>query len=332
MTKKSFTMVFSCVLGFLLCGIASGCTAAQTTQDSQDSQKSTQALRLEESTQTLPKDVYSTKQLQIIEREESQILLLRQIIAETPPHQKADLLFRLAEHYMDLVRHFASTQRHAEHPAILEKSRTARRNVVRIYFYLAQNYPEYSRLCEVHYFMGKTLFELNEKPTALKVFQSLLRKFSRDCPRFRWIANTHAQIGDIFFEQENYSQAEQSYQQVLALKKSPLVGYALHKIARCAMNQKRYPLALSQFAQAIDWAQKAVPRTTAEQTRRDRLLDESLKDYVFAFSHAGQPKEAKALFPQIGGKQYAPKMLSFLKEIYQNQKKHQALAELERSH
>lgn len=134
---------------------------------------------------------------------DEQIKSLIEIIETTPKDQRADLYFRLAEHYWESSKYYDFIGHRYDdfqgRPDWPEKKRLqtqawaraneARKKAATEYFKIINNYPDYPRLCEAYFFLGKNLIEMNETQKGLGVYRPFLQKFARTYPKCPFIPN-----------------------------------------------------------------------------------------------------------------------------------------------
>ncbi|TNE51922.1 MAG: tetratricopeptide repeat protein [Deltaproteobacteria bacterium] len=263
-----------------------------------------------------------------------QIQTLKQIIDSTPVPQRADLYFRLAEHYWENSKYYdfighkyddyrgrpewpekARLQQQSFQTSKLYKKRAARQ-----YFMIIKKYPDYRNLCQTYYFLGKNLFEMGQEKTALKVFKTMISRFAKEYPACPFIPNAYLAFGEHYFNNGAVRNALRSYQQVLHYRTSSIYGFALYKVAWCHYNLVNYPLSLRKFIEVVKHAKSQAARYSS-QGRRIQLMREALRDLVLAYSQVGSAAEAKTRFFQIGGEGYYLKMLRNLGTLYRQQGK-----------
>lgn len=263
-----------------------------------------------------------------------QIQTLKQIINSTPVPQRADLFFRLAEHYWENSKYYNfighKYDDYRNRPEWPEKARLQqqafqtsklyKRKAAKQYFMIIKKYPNYRNLCQTYYFLGKNLFEMGKEKTALNVFKTMISRFARDYPRCPFIPNAYLAFGEHYFNTGAVRNALRAYQQVLHYRTASIYGFALYKVAWCHYNLVNYPLSLRKFIEVVKHARSQANKYSS-QGRRIQLLREALRDLVLAYSQVGSAAEAKNRFFQIGGEGHYIKMLRNLGTLYRQQGK-----------
>ena len=269
------------------------------------------------------------------QKTEAQIATLTQIISSTPQQSRADLYFRLAEHYWENSKYYNFiANRYDDYrgrPEWPEKSRLQqqafatskgyKKKAASVYYKIIKGYPNYSRLCEAYYFLGKNLFEMGKQKAALNVFRPMISKFR--FPACPFVPNAYLSFGEYYFNNGQVQHAMKSYQQVLTFRNASIYGFALYKIAWCYYNLVKYRTSLKHFIAVVNYAKRA-SAVGGNQRRRLALLKEALRDLVMAYSQIGSEQEArdaKNRFLNLGGQGRYVKMLRSLGRLYRGQGK-----------
>lgn len=269
---------------------------------------------------------------------DEQIKSLIEIIETTPKDQRADLYFRLAEHYWESSKYYDFIGHRYDdfqgRPDWPEKKRLqtqawaraneARKKAATEYFKIINNYPDYPRLCEAYFFLGKNLIEMNETQKGLGVYRPFLQKFARTYPKCPFIPNAYLAFAEYYFEKGQVKNAKQQYEMVLRFRDTSIYGFALYKVAWCDYNMIRYQDALNKFVAVINYARDA-ENFKGSNSRRLALLKEALRDMVLAYSQVGEAADAERRFREIGGEDSYLRMLQNLGGIYRSQGKTAAI-------
>jgi TolA-binding protein len=277
-------------------------------------------------------DRFDKERLQ--EKTSEQIKTLRELINQTPQEERADLYFRLGEHYWENSQYFDHVGHRYDDfrnkPDWPEKKRLQaqawsqakeyRKKAATEYFNIIKNYPKFPRLCEAYFFLGKNLIEMGEPQKGLDVYRGMLKRFGRSYPKCPFIPNAYLAFGEYYFEKGQVKTAKGSYETVLRFRDTSVYGFALYKIAWCEYNLVQYQASLNQFIAVIRYARDEAGYKGGN-SRRLALLREATRDMVLAYSKAGNPEEAERRFLEIGGEDYYIKMLENLGGIYQTQGK-----------
>jgi TolA-binding protein len=242
--------------------------------------------------------------------------------------EKADYLFRRAEHYRELKTDASFRARELDERVFRarstgERARLERRQrgheaaeqrwmleAMRTYLEIAKDerYARYRRMDEVLYNVADMLNAAKRRDKALHFFRRLIRNY----PRSRYIPDAYLSFAEHYFHEGKVAEALRLYERVGRFPDSPLYGFALYKQGWCWLNLKDPRQALEKFVQVI--------RRYAGKKTRIPLVREARRDVVRAYGHVGTPERAWPFFRRIGGKS-ASRMLENLAALYYDQGK-----------
>lgn len=238
------------------------------------------------------------------------IAVLKRLINVTPDDDpdKADLLFRLAEHYRELKTDAMFRARELDETIF--KARTADRarlrrrqqgwersekkwllDAMRTYLRVVQGdaYQGYARMDQVLFNVADMLGAAGRQDRALGYFRRLIRNY----PKSAYIPDAYISFAEHYFNAGQVEQALKLYEQVSRFPGSPVHDYALYKQGWCWLNLKDPRRALEKFVQVI--------RGGGSRAGRITLVREAKKDAVRAYSHVGEPARAWDFFRRVGG-------------------------------
>jgi TolA-binding protein len=239
----------------------------------------------------------------------------------------ADIYFRLAEtwwdetHYQYLLERAEYNKKIGEFEkgVLKEKPVEPVENYQKsIYYYekVLQNFPNYNRIDEVLYRLGKAALQqgkaLGDKVLSNKGVQ-YLNQLVQKHQNSKYIPQTHLALAEHFFEANNLTLAKMNYERITQnFKKAPMFNYALYKLGWVYYN-------LREFRRTIDTFQEVVKVIGKERVAgKIEFRDQALKDLVQAFGELdrGWP-EAETYFNQEEGVQPAfENRMVKLAEIY----------------
>jgi tetratricopeptide (TPR) repeat protein len=242
--------------------------------------------------------------------------------------EKADYLFRRAEHYRELKTDASFRARELDERIFRarsagERARLERRQrgheaaeqrwmleAMRTYLEIAKDdrYASYRRMDEVLFNVADMLNAAKRRDKALYFFRRLIRNY----PKSRYIPDAYLSFAEHYFYEGKVAKALELYKRVGRFPDSPVHGYALYKQGWCWLNLKDPRQALEKFVQVI--------RHYAGKKTRIPLVREARKDVVRAYSDVGTPERAWSFFRRIGGKS-ALRMLDNLAALYYDQGK-----------
>jgi|GEM_PF-2230766 len=253
-------------------------------------------------------------EIQVASKRDEQIDYLSKIIKlNADESERPALYFRLGELYWEKAKWFyfrsEETSSQEEKSQLLLESKRYQEEALALYERIVKNYPQYDRLDEVLYYLGVSLVDLNRETEAAQQYRLLIQRF----PSSSFIPDAWLAIGEYFFNQNEQDKALKAYARAAEQKSSQTFGFALYKQAWCYVNLGQWQSALMKFREVIFYADWALQ---LKQTQKLSLRREAQKDWVRAYSHVGDPKEAKNEFIKVGGKDHYRQMLESLSELY----------------
>lgn len=255
---------------------------------------------------------------------DKQIGTLKRLLnaSESTDPEYPDLLFRLADHYLDKKAYFdlqagtlyekiyaaeeagqtaKANQLKASQKKFEKGSKQASADAVKIYKALvnAKAFAKYKRLDEAIYFYA---FELGQLGRDAEMQDAYLRLI-RDYPTSKYIPNAYLSFADFKYGNNKIDEALQLYQKIVdGYPDSPVFAYALYKIGWCHLNpigtaEPSYRTSLDYFVRTVKatMAGKAGSEANAKQLRRD-----ARRDMVKAYVNAGKPSAAWGFFQKVG--------------------------------
>ncbi|MBA2661249.1 MAG: tetratricopeptide repeat protein [Bradymonadaceae bacterium] len=209
------------------------------------------------------------------------IAKLDQIIASDPYNaQKPNWLFQKAELLFEL-RNMEYLRTRAAYNQCLDASErgTSGAGCVEpepdyteaqtIYEEILRQYPDYNRLDEVIYRLGRGLIDAGKGAQAVGYLQRLVTNY----PNSKYLPETHLALGEFFFEQQMTGAAKDNYVKVLNYKNFADYDYALYKLGWVHYN-------LGDFRDSVETFKAVVERTS--QTLG--FQRQAINDLVVAFA------------------------------------------------
>ncbi len=177
-----------------------------------------------------------------------------------------------------------------------------------------EGYKDYSK---VLFYLGKALDEVDRHQEATEYFKRIIKDF----PGSEWEPNAWFMIGEYYFNTANDAlKAIKAYQKAATFTKSAVYGFAVYKQGWCYINTGDWDLAKERFKEVVTISED--PQNQLDHKGRLSLRKEALKDYVRAFSHVGDAKNALKHFYQLGGKDSVVMMMELLGKWYIEQGAH----------
>lgn len=249
--------------------------------------------------------------------------------------EKADLLFRLGELHWEEAQYWGfeshrqddrvgacqakgdracvqAAQR--DQAAYATRSKEHQHAAVARYEELIRTYPTYERMDEVLFFLGHNLWESGKQEEALGAYKSLITRF----PDSRFVPDAYISFGEWYFntsegKRDRLELALEAYTRAASFTEARVYGYAIYKQGWCLYNLADYPAAADRFKATVFYGEVA---TNVGGDNKMALVREARKDYVLAYSHFGDPTQARAAFQQVGGDEHWRSMLEGLGGLY----------------
>ncbi|MEM6296206.1 MAG: hypothetical protein AAGA54_33345 [Myxococcota bacterium] len=255
---------------------------------------------------------------------DKQIGTLKRLLKASEPTdpEYPDLLFRLADHYLDKKAYFdlqagtlyekiyaaEENGKKAEAKQLKERqkkferqSKEASADAVKIYKALVSSkaFAKYKRMDEAIYFYAFELGQLKREAEMQDAYLRLIREY----PTSKYIPNAYLSFADFKFGNNKIPDALQLYQKIVdGYPDSPVYAYALYKIGWCHLNpigtaEPEYRTSLDYFVRTVKatLTGKAGSEANAKQLRRD-----ARRDMVKAYVNAGKPSAAWGFFQKVG--------------------------------
>lgn len=183
-----------------------------------------------------------------------------------------------------------------------------------IYKKILTQYPDYNRLDQVIFRLGKGLIEAGKDAQAVSYLQRLIKNY----PNSKFIPNANLSLAEFFFKKEMLQSARDYYKKVLTYKNDPNFDYALYKLGWVYYN-------LNKFDNSVDTFKRVVERT------EDKLgfQNQALNDLVVAYSEIpdGWIKLRDYLLERRD-KKFVYDKLTKMAGLYESQGKDQAAVEV----
>ncbi|AKU91310.1 tetratricopeptide repeat protein [Vulgatibacter incomptus] len=249
--------------------------------------------------------------------------------------EKPDLLFRLAELSWEESRYwFFEANRQddrvarcketkepgcdagaeADRKAFQDKSNQYQDAAIARYKELIQQFPDYSRVDEVLFYLGHNLWESGKEQDALGAYKALITRF----PQSRFVPDAYLAYGEWYFnnsdgKRDMLQKALEAYVKASSFTESKVYGFAIYKQGWCHYNLGDFPAAADKFKATVFYGELA---SNVAGDNKTALIREARKDYVLAYSRYGDPTQAKPAFLQVGGDENWWSMLKSLAGLY----------------
>lgn len=224
--------------------------------------------------------------------------------------QKAELFLRLGNLYMEDY-HASLAEAQANHdrqmdlyeqggkrgtPPKLDLSQsTASSNKARtIYKDLIKKYPKHPRRDEMFYFLALTSLDKGRITEGMRYFERLAQQY----PKSKYISDAWTQLGDYYFDKNQFTKAESYFNRILAARHAPLIPYSLYKKAWCAYNTERTTDALKLFKTIVGMDSDDAPSGFV------RVKKEAINDIALPFTDLRLVDQSIAFYQELGDPYY----------------------------
>jgi TolA-binding protein len=168
--------------------------------------------------------------------------------------------------------------------------------------YVLKQFPNTKNADELMFNQALALGYLGQEKESARIYSDLIQKY----PNSDKAGEAYFQLGDFFFEKNDFRDATNNYKQALRYKTSRGFGWSLFKLGWCSYNLGNYPESLSYWKKTVDVA------SSSRAKDANQLKEEGLKDMVFAWVEMKQVEAAITYYRQHGGEKYIGKFLSQL--------------------
>ncbi len=175
----------------------------------------------------------------------------------------------------------------------------ARANAIKYYNRMRKDYPDYSKIDEILYYLAYEYEQNRDLDRAREVYLELIER----APDSQYIPNAYLAFGELFFveamaDPSKWALAEQAYRQVVKYPppRNKVYGYALYKLGYVAWNSGEYAQAIQAFKDVIEYANKFEEMPSAKLIRKS-----ARRDLIPVYAVAGKPSRAYKFFRPLSG-------------------------------
>jgi tetratricopeptide (TPR) repeat protein len=190
----------------------------------------------------------------------------------------------------------------------------ARDKAIAYYSMMKSDYPNYSKLDEVLYYLAYEYEQKGDYKNARTVYYELIQK----SPKSPYIPNAYLAFGELFFQEaqgdpSKWDLAAAAYMEVIKFPppNNKVYGYARYKLAYVHWNKGEYPQALNEFKKVIEYGDQYTDLPNATQ-----LAKAARRDLIPVYAVSGAPERAFNFFkPLSGDKGGDTKTIEMLNEL-----------------
>jgi Tfp pilus assembly protein PilF/TolA-binding protein len=258
--------------------------------------------------QNTDEDYNAEKQEVLTRKRRSLMLDIKRFIRESSAEdQKAELNLRLGSLYME--DYYAGLTKAAQvfetDSADYKKNKNKKKKAPKldnseavasldrarvIYKDLLTSYPKHPRRDEMLYFSAVADLDKGNVTEGMSYFKML----SEQTPDSRYVNDALVQLGDYYFDANNFKTAEIYYDKIINRKYQPLIAYTVYKKAWCSYNQQKPQVALQQFKWVIE------NEGSGEQSSQVKIRAEAMRDITLPFVDLKMVNEGLQFFKTQG--------------------------------
>lgn len=233
------------------------------------------------------------------------------------------LWFRKAELYMRRAKtdRFFSIHRESSKlvrllPKVAKRASTKRnlRKAVNTYDHIQRKFPRYIKLDLVYFNNAFARQQLKQDKTAENLYRRMLREF----PDSPLVAETYLALGEMYFQQNKFKKAIQSYENIKKYPESRIYPYGRYKLGWAYYNLGWNQKALTELEIVVNLASK-------KPENQLNLKREALGDMVLFYSDVLPASKAVNYFRKYAGDNEAGTFLLGLARLYQRHSKFKEL-------
>jgi len=247
---------------------------------------------------------------------------LERLYKRTPRHSpdRAQLVRRLAEGYVELesaalrdkikadidADEATKSKQKTKYDQAKKESSAAqqivvksRENAITYYTRMKKDYPDYSKIDEILYYLAYEYEQAKDLDHARSVYLELIEK----APNSPYVPNAYLAFGELFFveamgDPSKWALAESAYKEVTKYKppQNKVYGYALYKLGYVYWNSGEYAQAIQAFKDVIEYANKFEDLPSAKLIRKS-----ARRDIIPVYAVAGKPSKAFNFFRPLSG-------------------------------
>lgn len=168
---------------------------------------------------------------------------------------------------------------------------------VNLYREVIEDAPKAKKVDEYRYYLGYHLMLMKRGEEGKDVYTELVLQH----PKSRYVPDAFVNIGDYYFDINDFRSAMDIYSQAATFKNSAIYGYAIYKQAWCLYNMGEYAASLDRMLKVIKIAdeQKKQGIKGAIDLRR-----EAENNLIMPYAKVGKPSAAVAFFKRYTGDRY----------------------------
>lgn len=261
----------------------------------------------------------------ITKAENNAIESLKKIITkqEKAPHA-ADLYLRLAELYMRRAKsgRFFDLNDNAKGKLNLYgvptlKATESLNAAIEVYNKIEKTYPQYKNLDTVYF--NNALAHAQTK--RLEVSKDLYQKLITNYPKSPFVADALLELGEIFYNQQNFTTALEKFKMIENFKQSKAYPYGLYKSAWSFYNLKQTDEGVQQLKKVI-----ALNPADSKDEKKYNLRKEALRDMTLFVGETTPPEQLYSFFKSLCTEQELGEVILNLANLYESHSRHKEIS------
>ncbi|HEY2406370.1 MAG TPA: tetratricopeptide repeat protein [Polyangiaceae bacterium] len=177
--------------------------------------------------------------------------------------------------------------------------KAARESAIRYYTMMKTDYPDYSKIDEVLYYLAYEYEGGQDYKNARSVYYELIQK----APKSPYIPNAYLAFGELFFQEaqgdpSKWDLSAAAYKEVIKYPppNNKVYGYARYKLGYVFWNKGEYINALNEFKKVIEYGDQYGDLPNAKQ-----LAKAARRDTIPVYAVSGDPGKAYVFFKGLSG-------------------------------
>jgi TolA-binding protein len=168
-------------------------------------------------------------------------------------------------------------------------------------------FPKGRNADRIVFYQAMALQQLGQEKDAARIFSELIQKF----PNSPIASDAYAQLGDYFFDRNDFGNASNNYKKVTKFTQSKRYLWSIFKLAWCSFNSGRFKEALEYWQNVV-----AVANGRKDVEGAIQLKDQALRDMVYSFAELQMVEPAISYYRKNGGGEYIGPLLTMLSQTF----------------
>ena len=177
------------------------------------------------------------------------------------------------------------------------------RQALQSYQTFEKKFPKHKERDVALYNQGYIYQNLNQPKRAIEVYQFMIGA----CPKSTLLPDAYMSIGEIEFDNKNFSKALLSFEKISAFQDSPVYSYSLYKMAWAYYNLKNSEASIQKLEQLL---------LSTNNVKMD-LRHEALRDLVLFTEDHMEPSRARSYFSKFTNGVHLEETLWTLSQLYE---------------